>query len=265
MAKLQEKDKGFLERRRHLLRLGAAGVPMVLTLKASATEPVHSALDCAFVIPSATNILVDVDGKAWIGDGDIQEKNSGELKTSDVTSFKQNAEFVFPSGSAPDQFRPDECSTGDDDDYWGNDCGWGNDYDEPTGDNDDQGSCQADPDRNTPWFEEEGEDGEPGNRGNSYSGSGNDYQHGGKGKGKGKGDDDDGGSAWTDCYKFYQISSNTTISPADYLSGNGSWNLSGANGLYLALAGKYLDTYGNDGGFPGISCLLSILNYLEYQ
>lgn len=261
MADLQSKDKSFVERRRQLLKLGAAGVPMVLTLKASATQPIHSALDCAFVISDKTHILVDIDGKAWIGDKNIKEKN-GELKSKDVKNFKKDAEYVFPAGAAPLQFRPDECDTGGDDDFSGNDCGWGNDIDDPTGDNDDQDSCDADPNRNTPWFEEDGEDGEPGNRPNDYSGNGNDWRHGGSGND----DDDDGGKGgWTNCYKFYKISGNTTITPSDYLNNSGSWQLTGANGLYLALAGKYLDTYGNDGGFPGISCLLSILNYLEMQ
>ncbi|MFC4349725.1 hypothetical protein ACFO5Q_17875 [Kordiimonas lipolytica] len=268
MSNNQNKDGDFLARRRQLLKLGAAGVPMVLTLKASATQPIHSALDCAFVIHDTVKILVDADGKAWMGDGNIREKN-GKYKSQDIEQFKNNADYVFPEYTVPERFRPDECETGggDDDGGRGNDCGWGNDIDDPVGDNDDQDSCNADPPRETPWFEEEGEDGEPGNRPNGYSGNGNDWRHGG-GHGGGSGDDDDdggGNGGWTDCYKVYEIDRNTTITPSDYLNGNGNWSLNGPTGLYLLLAGKYLDTYGNDGGFPGISCLLSILNYLEMQ
>ncbi|NVJ98124.1 MAG: hypothetical protein HWE25_08230 [Alphaproteobacteria bacterium] len=179
----QDNKKEFQERRRQLLRLGAAGVPMVLTLKASAAQPVHSALDCSFVIPTTSNILVDSDGRAWIGSRGVREK-SGELKVSDIDKFRQQADFVFPNGSAPSKFRPDTCDT----------------------------------------------------------------QKG-----------------WTTCYRFYEIDSNTNITPADYLNSSGNWSLTGAKGLYLALASQYIDTYGNDGGFPGISCLTSILTYLEYQ
>lgn len=263
MSNIQNKDGDFLARRRQLLKLGAAGVPMVLTLKASATQPVHSALDCAFVIQDEVTILVDYEGKAWIGDGSIREKN-GKYKVKDIEKFQRDADYVFPDATVPERFRPDECDVEDDDDGRGNDCGWGNDIDDPVGDNDDEDSCPADPPRETPWFEEEGEDGEPGNRPNEYSGNGNDWKHGGHDD-----DDDDKGKdkkgGWSNCYKVYEIDRNTTITPADYLNGNGNWNLNGANGLYLLLAGKYLDTYGNDGGFPGISCLLSILNYLEMQ
>lgn len=259
----KDEDKGFIERRRQLLKLGAAGVPMVLTLKASATQPVHSALDCAFVIPEKVTILVDVDGKAWVGDGSIQEKQ-GEYKTKDVDDFKQNADYVFGEGTVPERYRPDGCSTGGGDDDSGDDDGghggWGGD--DSGGDDDDSG-----------WHSGSGDDDDSDWRTSSSSRGDDDGGYsggwrGGHGGGDDDGDDDDGGSGgggWTDCYKVYVISRNTTITPADYLNGSGSWNLQGENGLYILLAGKYLDTYGNDGGFPGISCLLSILNYLETQ
>lgn len=232
MADMQNKDKDFLERRRQLLKLGAAGVPMVLTLKASASQPVHSALDCAFVIPSSMNILVNHNGKAWVGNGSIREQN-GKLHKDDIEDFKDNADYVFGNGSAPVQYRPDECEEEDD-------CGSGDDDDDWR--DDDNYWCS--------------------------SSSGDDDDDNGKKKKKDDDDDDDdddgGSSDWTDCgFNFYRISSNTTITPSDYLSNNGTWQLSGANGLYLALAGEYLDSNGNDGGFPGISCLLSILNYLD--
>ncbi|WP_155859947.1 hypothetical protein [Kordiimonas gwangyangensis] len=269
MQDKSRQGKDFLERRRQLLKMGAAGMPMILTLKASANQTIHSALDCEFILTSAVNILVDHEGRVWVGESTIQQNGAGKLKTSDIQSFKDNADFVFPSGTAPDDFIPDACSSNSGSSN-GNDCGWGNDLYDETGDNNDQDSCPADPPRETPWFEEDGQSGEPGNRGHSYGGNGNDRNHGGNGGWDDDDwDDDDGngngnGNPWTDCgYNYYQITANTTITPLNYMNQNGNWQISGAEGLYLVLGSKYLDYYGNDGGFPGISCLHSILMYLE--
>jgi len=263
----QKKDGDFLARRRQLLKLGAAGVPMVLTLKASATQPIHSALDCAFVIHNKVKILVDADGKAWMGDGNIREKN-GKYKSQDIKQFKNNADYVFPEYTVPERFRPDECDEGGDScsgssGYGDDDSGYGS-YgggygDDDGGDGDE--SCDSDDDGGYGGY---GDD--SGGHSGDDSGGSSSWRHGG-GRGDDDGDDSSGGGngGWTDCYKLYEIDRNTTITPSDYLNGSGNWNLNGPNGLYLLLAGKYLDTYGNDGGFPGISCLLSILNYLEMQ
>lgn len=265
MQNKSNQNNDFLERRRQLLKMGAAGMPMVLTLKASANQTIHSALDCAFILTSAVNILVDHEGKVWVGDGTIEQRNDGRLKTSDIQAFKNDADFVFPADTAPDAYvpaecPPDSCSGGGDDDgggwddddwYYGSagkdlleqlkesgsvvaftGSGWGD-----SGDDDDDDNCSGDDDDddddNSGW------------------------------------DDDDGGSSgssggWTDCgYNFYQITANTTITPLNYMNQNGDWQISGDEGLYIVLGAKYLDYYGNDGGFPGISCLHSILTYLQ--
>lgn len=265
MTELNNGGSDFVERRRQLLKLGAAGVPMVLTLKASAAEAVHSALDCAFILQDKVHILVDSSGRAWVGEDNIKYKSGKGYKAADISSFKQNASFIFPSGSVPDQFVPEECppepdcNTGGGDDWGG---GGDDDWSQAFGTL--AGNAANDQLETTPVFASWRGDDDGGNDCNNNSGD-DDWGGGGGG-------DDDGGSGggsdngWVDCgYNFYKISRNTTITPADYLSNNGSWNLNGENGLYLALAGKYLQTYGNDGGFPGISCLLSILNYLEMQ
>ncbi|WP_417451693.1 hypothetical protein [Kordiimonas sp.] len=256
MEKKSNQNYDFLERRRQLLKMGAAGMPMILTLKASANQAVHSALDCAFMLTSAVNILVDHEGKVWIGDGSIQQKNDGRLKSSDIASFKSNADFVFPSNSAPGDYIPDACpddgcdtddSGGWDDDDWyfgssgkdllqqlkdsGNVVAFTGRYGSSDDDDDD---CRGGGDDDDYWDDDDG-----------YSSSSSN-------------------SGWTDCgYNYYQISANTTITPLDYMNQSGDWQISGTGGLYIALGAKYLDYYGNDGGFPGISCLHSILAYLE--
>ena len=253
MTESKQTNTDFLERRRQLLRLGATGVPMVLTLKASAAQPIHSALDCLFVIPKKVRILVNEDGKTWVGDGNIKKKQ-GKFKVSDIEKFKRDADFVFPNGSAPEQYRPDACPPPN-----------------PACDDDDDGDDDDDDD-----FGRFG----AGQTGILFGTSGDDLLNGllaprqvaSAASFRADDDDDDDDdecdedTAWTDCgYNFYKINKNTTITPSDYLSGGGAWQLNGKNGLYIALANKYLDTYGNDGGFPGISCLLSILNYLDMQ
>lgn len=247
MTGLNDKDADFMARRRQLLRLGAAGVPMVLTLRASAADAVHSALDCAFVLTQKVRMLVDETGKVWVSDKNLRYRsNKGGYKKDDITQFKNEADYVFPAGSAPADYRPeacpepepDPCDTGDDD--WGDD-DWGEA--EMTL----LGNAASDNLANMLLLAKGGDDDD-----DSCD------------------DDDDDSSSdesdYIDCgYNLYKINKNTTITPSDYLSNSGSWNLSGSKGLYLALAGKYLDTNGNDGGFPGISCLLSILNYLDTQ
>ncbi|WP_262691505.1 hypothetical protein [Kordiimonas aestuarii] len=269
MDKKSNQTHDFLERRRQLLKMGAAGMPMILTLKASANQSVHSALDCSFKITSAVNLLVNHEGKVWVGDGSIRQHSDGRLNTADIASFKSDADFAFPSGSAPDGYVPSECpddgcSGGggdgdwdDDDWYFG---GSGKDLLEQL---EESGSVVAFTNNKN-------------KNKNKGGGSGGDDDDDDCGSGGSHGDDDDdywddddggsssSGSEWTDCgYNFYQISANTTITPLEYMNSSGDWQISGTKGLYIVLGAKYLDYYGNDGGFPGISCLHSILTYLE--
>jgi len=243
----------FLARRRQLLKMGAAGMPMILTLKASANQAVHSALDCAFQITSAMNILVNHEGKVWVGSDSIEVKSDGRMKTADITYFKENADFVFPSDTAPQDYIPAECPPSD---TCGDDDGGGWDDDDWY-----YGSSGKD------LLEQLKEGGSVVSFTGSHWGGGDDDDD--CGDDDDYWDDDDGGSSsssgtYTDCgYNYYQISANTIITPLDYMSQNGDWQISGTEGLYLVLGAKYLDYYGNDGGFPGISCLHSILTYLE--
>jgi len=232
----------FLAQRRQLLKLGAAGMPMVLTLRASAQQAVISQLRCAITVPDSFKILVDDAGAAWVGSGKINQTKSGGYKTKDVIKFQENANFVFPEGSVPASYRPDECE-----------------YEtcEPDYDDDDDDDLLAH------LSDEQG----------TYSLT--DYLAGG-----GKDDDahshtqcDDDGHTMDEhdhsiitngpCgYACYEYSRNYAITPGEHVNEGGSWNLVGDDGLYLSLAIQYADENGNDGVWPGVSCIVSVLNYL---
>ena len=234
----------FLEQRRQLLKLGAAGMPMVLTLRASAQQAVISQLRCAITVPDSFKILVDDAGAAWVGSGNIKKTKSGGYKSKDVIRFQDDANFVFPEGSVPASYRPDECE-----------------YE--TCDPDDDGDDDDD-DLLAHLSDEKG----------TYSL--NDYLAGGGKKDKGGHShsqcDDDGHtmdehdhSIVTNgpCgYACYEYSRNYAITPGEYVSEGGNWNLSGDDGLYLSLAIQYAEENGNDGVWPGVSCIVSVLNYL---
>lgn len=281
---LSQAESEKLEARRRLLKLGGAGLPMVLTLKASATEVLVSQLQCVIRLPSRMRILVDSDGAAWVGSRRIEKHRTKGFKIADIQRFKQEADYVFPSGSVPNQYVPTACPPsyggGDDDDDngggWGDDDGhggwgysdgngsgysnssWGDDDD---GCDDDSGwgggggdgwdSATIELDHMLQASLPSNADGMTG----SYGGSGDDDNGG-------WGDDDDCEPEYTDCgYNYYTLRRNTNITPADYLSGS-SWNPSGTEGLFIALSLTYANSYGNQGAWPGISCIVSILNYL---
>ena len=242
--------------RRKLLQLGAVGMPMMFTLRASAQSAVVSALQCTITIPDSWVILVDDSGAAWLGD--MSWKKNDKLTTNKVQSLKDNSSFEFPAGAVDENFRPDgECEEDED-----KDCGWGNDTNDPTGDNDDQASCKADPNRETSWFEEAGGSGEPGD--NNSSGNGNSSDDG-KGKGKGKGKDkDDSDSDGISCqYKVYSTGQSSEFPISEFVDENGNWNFEDVSGLYVSLAAQYAVQSSDTSGFPGVSCLVSVLNYLE--
>lgn len=185
-AEKQIAAPSYNDQRRKLLQMGAAGLPMVLTLRASASEALISQLQCLFTVKNnRRRILVDDDGRAWVGNKFIKQGPNG-LKASHITRFINNAKTYFTSGTAPNSYRP-------------------------------AGGCQ------------------PNNNPN-----------------------------WTNCgYSYYDLGKNHEITPSDYLTSGGNWNLSGNDGLYLSLSITYADSVGNDGVWPGISCIVSILTYLD--
>ncbi len=254
MVKQQEPEQNFVARRRELLKLGAAGMPMLLTLKASAAQPVHSAFDCLISLPEMC-IMVGEDGAAWIVTDGAGRYDAGEaITTSTVNSFKSDASYVVPAGTVPDRYRsqedcPDPCSGGggghdDEDDGWGD-----NDEDDGWGDEDEDDDCSS---------SDDDDDGHGNGHGHGHGDNEDD------GWGDHDDDDDDGGEVDDAIckYKIYCYGDNTQIAPGNYVSESGNWNISGDTGLYLVVAAKYADLYGERGNFPGVSCLLSILIYL---
>jgi len=242
MAKKNSNSNRFLEQRRQLLKLGAAGMPMVLTLRASAQQAVISQLRCAITVPNSFKILVDDAGAAWVGSGSIAQTSSGNYKDKDIIAFQESANFIFPEGSVAASYRPDECE-----------------YEtcDPDDDDDDDDDLLAHLSDDTGTY------------------SLNDYL-------AGSGDEDDAHSH-TQCdddghtldehdhsivtngvcgYACYEYSRNYEVSPGDYVTEGGSWNLAGDDGLYLSLAIQYAEENGNDGVWPGVSCIVSVLNYL---
>ncbi|MEX0300351.1 MAG: hypothetical protein AB3N28_14850 [Kordiimonas sp.] len=246
MQDLDNQSELFKARRRQLLRMGAAGMPMVLTLRASASQALISQLQCVFVIPKKTKILVGDRGQAWVGTGKLKTYSQG-LKLSEIADFKASATYHFHDDTVSQNFRPEACGPGACENNWYANADVDSMFDHLTdGEND--------------YLASEG-----------FSGAG-------AGKGKGHSnhihcDSHDhlvnghhhsvGGSEYTSCgYKKYGVS-NKSVKPGDYVTNSGTWNLSGGKGLYVELSIKYADTHGQTGGWPGISCIVSILNYLN--
>jgi len=245
MTQKSNDPNSFLEKRRQILKLGAAGMPMVLTLRASAQQAVISQLRCAITVPDSFKILVDDTGAVWVGSDKIDEDKNGNLKPKQIKKFKENANFVFPEGSAPVVYRPDECEyeTCDDDDDDDDD----DDFDLLSHLSSDDGTYSL-----------------------------NDYLAGGGGKKDDSHDhnqcDDDGHSmdehghsipTNSGCgYACYEYSKNYAVTPGEFVTEGGSWNLTGDDGLYLSLAILYAEENGNDGVWPGVSCIVSVLNYI---
>ena len=250
----QQSKSDLLESRRQVLRMGAAGLPMVLTLKASANEILISQLQCIIRLPKKVNILVDENGKAWVGTKNIKSKRNRGLKISDIEKFKEDAQYVFPNGSAPGDYRPDACPPDncgdDDDDPWGDDDG-----DDDNGDDDSW-------DLATTELDQMLRSSLPSQADGMAAFASDDDEDEDDDDGDDDDDEEDCDEEYTDCgYNFYKLRKNQEITPADYLNGS-SWNPSGAKGLYVALSITYADSYGNQGSWPGVSCIVSILNYL---
>jgi hypothetical protein len=256
---IPHKDSQHLARRQ-LLKLGAAGMPMVLTLKASAREVLVSQLRCLIVMPSRRRVLIDSDGNAWIGTRRIDYVNGEGYKTAHIKRFKehQNTVYFGSVGSDLSDYIPAPCSSS-----WN---GKGNGYDygygKGKGDchdyyslNDGGSTLQADATNDFDALLQ----GMPSMTADGQVAS---VQYV-SGKGKGKGDDCDE-PEYVDCgYNYFTVSKNSTISPADYLTNGGNWNYSGSKGLYVGLLVRF-DSLGMSGGdFPGISCVQSILQYLN--
>lgn len=227
-----------LSDRRQLLKLGAAGLPMVLTLKASAQQVVISQLQCAFVLPKRVRILVDCDGRAWVGSRRVRYTNGKGWLVSDLDKFKDRANYVFPANTVPSDYRPSECPA--------EVCDPDDDDDDDNSYNSSNQISELDALLNAPM---------PSNASEIAGFTQN--------SSRSDDDDDDCDPKYQDNgYELYTIDKKSEITPADYLNGSNWDPSSDAKGLYIALSLTYANSYGNQGSWPGISCIVSILNYL---
>ena len=173
--------------RREILRLGLAGMPMMLTLKASAQQAVVSQLQCAFRVPERLRVMVSADGTAWASTThNVRFSNRRQaFRAEDLNEFISPGNSTRFDGGVPEVYRPQACAT------------------------------PPDPD-----------------------------------------------SDWVDCgWNKFTIGRNLQITPADYLS-NGTFQINGdEQGLYLALTLQYASQT-SSANWPGLSCVVSILNYL---
>ncbi len=172
--------------RRELLRLGAAGLPMVMTLNGSAASAAVSQLQCFFRLPQRIRIMVSADGNAYASTTlNVRfSRRRNAFRKDDLDAFLADSGTIQFTGGVDSLYRPNACST------------------PPTGN-------------------------------------------------------------WVDCgWSKYNISNNAKITPANYLDANNNWSFDGSTkGLYVDLSLQIASQSSNN-GWPGISCIISIVNYL---
>jgi len=175
-----------LSSRRSLLRMGAAGLPMVLTLKASARQAAISQLQCFFKPGTRHRIMINSDGEAWSSTTkNVGFSNNRQAWRGDqLDTFLLPANSVYFPGPVPSEYIP---------------------------------APETQP-REGRWV---------------YGG-----------------------------WAKVNVGGNLTIRPKNYFSTNGDFVSDGSNrALFVALTIQYAD--GRSSGWPGVSCIISILAYLE--
>lgn len=171
--------------RRDLLKLGVAGLPMVLTLNSSAAHAAASQLTCFFNLPERVRIMVNSDGHAWASTThNVRFSNKRQaFRKDDLDEFLLPGNSLEFTAGVPSQYIPTGCSS------------------PPNGN-------------------------------------------------------------WVDCgWNKFSISNNAKITPGNFLDANNNWVLTGNKGLFVALSIQYANT--STTGWPGISCIVSILTYLN--
>ncbi|WP_262695026.1 hypothetical protein [Kordiimonas aquimaris] len=237
--------------RRNLLKLGVAGMPMVLTLKASARQLAISQLNCVIVLPSRMRILVDSDGNAWSGTRNISyDASKGGYKLSDIQKFKDHRNTREFTGGLPNSLTPSACSSYS---YGGgqDDC-------------DDDSGGKGDDDDYDYYYDADFENASS-DLDLLMQASSNTYADGIEAGYSSKDDDDDDDCeepTHIDCgYYFTTLRRNREIRPGDFIDGS-VWDLRGDDGLFVALSLQYACGV-SETGWPGISCIVSILTYLR--
>lgn len=105
--KTNQIEKKHMERRR-VLQLGIAGMPMMLSMRASAQSFANSALDCTVTIPADLLILVHEDGRAWITDlvRPFVVSDPFQLTLNLINRIQNNTQYSFVAGSVPREYLP---------------------------------------------------------------------------------------------------------------------------------------------------------------
>ncbi|WP_262693954.1 hypothetical protein [Kordiimonas aquimaris] len=102
--------------RRAILSLAAGGLPMVMTMKASARQAVNSALTCAFRLPSRYRVLVDDQGNAWANPTSLNinyRADRGGYRIDHITRFKNDSNTIpLPGAIFSPSFLPSACPIG---------------------------------------------------------------------------------------------------------------------------------------------------------
>lgn len=172
--------------RRELLRLGAAGLPMVMTLNGSAASAAVSQLQCFFRMPARIRIMVNADGTAYASTRlNVRfSRNRNAFRKDDLDAFLAASDTIAFTGGVDAQFRPNACSS------------------PPTGN-------------------------------------------------------------WVDCgWNKFNLGNNAKVTPSRYLDGNNNWDFDGSSrSLYVDLS-LQIASQSSSNSWPGISCIISILNYI---
>ena len=172
--------------RRSLLKMGAAGLPMLMTLSSSAQGAVASQLNCFFRLPARVRIMVDENGNAWSSTTHNVRFNKRRQawRKDDLDEFLLPGNSEAFTGGVPSMYVPAVCNT------------------PPQGN-------------------------------------------------------------WVYCgWNKYNIGNNQKITPKNYINNNDEFEFDGSNkGLYVALSIQYASQ--STSGWPGVSCVISILNYLD--
>lgn len=217
---------GTIASRRELLRLGAVGLPMLVTLRASASEALISQLRCTLTVPARYIILVHRDGRAWVA-----ENSSGsepKLSRGTIKQIKRDALFTFEAGTVGAPYTPDVACEAQDNSGNGNGGSQGDPVDE-----DERGRGRGG---------NGGRGGEPVEDGSATQTT----------------DDND------PCdHRLVYFGSQTTFTIGDRVSESGAITVNDELGLFTRLAFQSAIDEGAGSNFPGVSCVASVLDFVN--
>lgn len=231
---------GLLQERRNILRLGVAGLPMMFTLQASAQSAVISQLRCTMTIPCGYAALIDTSGKVYLANKGWN--TAPKLSKNIVEDFKSGADFIFPAGTAPSEYLPENKCDEDIDNRTSGSTGLSRFQDDET-ENPIDTTDDVDEDNIESIYE----------RARNFRR--NRFRRHQEGKNNDK---------KLDCeYTIVVFPCDDTFQMSEVVSAGGAWSASGLRAFWLDLARSYTQEFNTDKGFPGVSCLVSVLNFIN--